>query len=294
MDERSTVESLAQALINGVLLAALYAIVALGLTLIFGVLDVINFSHGQLVTLGAYLTYELVTSHLSFYAAVPMVMVGLAVVGLGMNVLTFRPVRSVPINGLLVSIGWVAIFSNIFAQIWGPDHYSMESPLTGSFRMGEVVVSRSQSLVMVAAVAVMVTLAVILQKTQPGRAMRATAQNREAALLMGIHVHRVDAIAFAAGAALAALAGALIANLFPVDPGLGESYMVYAFIALIIGGAGSAVGSVAGSLVVGVAVAMGQTYGTTAVANVAPFAVLILVLLVRPSGLVRTGYEATL
>src|SRR5699024_8227724 len=111
-----------------------------------------------------------------------------------------------------------------------------------------------------------------------GRAMRATAQNREAAVLMGIHVQRVDSVAFAIGAALAALAGALLANLYTIDPLLGESYMVYAFIALVVGGAGSAIGAVAGSLLVGLAIGLTQTYGSTEIANVASFVVLILVL----------------
>jgi urea transport system permease protein len=113
-------------------------------------------------------------------------------------------------------------------------------------------------------------------------------------MLMGISTRWIDATAFALGAALAALAGALLANLFPVTPDLGQSYMVYAFVALIVGGAGSAIGAVAGSVVVGLAVALTQTYGSNTVASVAPFIVLILVLFFRPRGLFATDMAATL
>jgi branched-chain amino acid transport system permease protein len=286
--------SISQAAVNGLLLAALYAIVALGLTLIFGVLDVVNFSHGQLVTVGAYLTYELVHRGVSFWLAVPVTAIALAAVGAVMEATTFRPVRSVPINGLIVSIGWIAIFDNVFSVVWGPNQYNMDSPLAGALRLGDFTLPKGQLLVLVVGLLVMVALTLVLSRTRLGKDLRATAQNREAAILMGISVGRVDATAFALGAGFAALAGGLVASLLPVDPRLGDSYMVYAFIALIVGGAGSAVGAVAGSVVVGLSVSMAQTFGTTAVANVAPFVVLILVLLVRPNGLISTRYEASL
>jgi branched-chain amino acid transport system permease protein len=278
-------EQLPQALANGLLLASIYAIIALGLTLIFGVLDVINFSHGMLVSLGAYLVYELSTRDFPLWLSLPAVMAVLAVGGLLMEVTTFRPVRAIPINGLLVSIGWVAILSNVFDNVWGPNQYNAEPALEGALELGPVTVSRNQVLVLVVSILVMAVLAAGLRYTATGKKLRASAMNREAAMLVGISPRRMDGLAFAIGAGLAGLAGGLLANLFPVDPGLGESYMVFAFVALIVGGAGSAVGAVAGSAVVGLAVSLAQTFGSTAVASVAPFVVLIAVLFFRPSGL---------
>lgn len=287
-------ELLPQAVVNGLLLASLYAIVALGLTLIFGVLDVVNFSHGQLVTLGAYLVFVLVAAQLSFWIAIPIAMVLLGAIGLVMEGLTFRPVRSVPINGLLVSIGWIAILGNVFALVWGPTAYTMPSVFPGAIQLGSLTISRNQLLVFAVSVLVMLIMTFVLRRTSMGRVLRATAQNREAASLMGVRVRRVDAAAFAVGTGLAGLAGGLVANLFPIDPNLGQSYMVYAFIALIVGGAGSALGAVVGSVLIGLAVSLTQTFASTAVASVAPFIVLILVMFIRPSGIFRAREEASL
>jgi branched-chain amino acid transport system permease protein len=285
---------LPQAIANGVLLASIYAIVALGLTMTFGVLNVVNFSHGQLITLGAYLVYELTSRGLSIFLAVPLTMIGLAIVGVLMDGVTFRPVRSVPINGLLVSIGWIAILENIINVIWGPDQYNVKPALTGSLHFLNITISKDQLLVLVASIVVMLLLSAGLRYTFTGRALRATAQNREAAALVGIRTRRLDAGVFAIGACLAGLAGGALANLFPVVPGTGNNYMVFAFVALIVGGAGSAGGAVVGSLLVGLAISITQTFGSTAVANVVPFLFLIVVLFFRPMGIFRTGYEASL
>jgi len=285
---------LPQAIANGVLLAAIYAIVALGLTLTFGVLNVVNFSHGQLITLGAYLVYELTTRGLSILLAVPVTMIGLAIVGVLMGEVTFRPVRSVPINGLLVSIGWIAILENVVNVIWGPNTYTVKPAINGSVNFLNITVSKDQLLVLFVSVVVMLLLSAGLRYTVTGRALRATAQNREAAALVGIRTRRLDAGVFAIGAGLAALAGGALANLFPVVPGTGNNYMVLAFVALIVGGAGSAMGAVVGSLLVGLAVSITQTFGSTVVANVAPFLFLIVVLFFWPMGIFRTGYEASL
>lgn len=283
-----------QAIADGVLLASIYAIVALGLTLTFGVLHVVNFSHGQLVTLGAYLVYELTSRGLSIFIAVPVTMIGLAAVGVLMGEVTFRPVRSVPINGLLVSIGWIAIVENLISVIWGPNQYNVKPIMTGSLHFLDVSVAKDELLVLGASIVVMLALSVGLRSTITGRALRATAQNREAAALVGIRTRRLDAGVFAIGTGLAGLAGGALAILFPVVPDTGDTYMVFAFIALIVGGAGSAGGAVVGSLLVGLAISVTQTFGSTAVANVAPFLVLIIVLFFRPLGIFRTGYESSL
>lgn len=278
----------------GVLLAAVYALVALGLTMIFGVLDVVNFSHGQLVTLGAYLVYQLSLWSFNFWVAIPIVMIVLGAVGWVMEAVSFRPVRAIPINGLLVSIGWIAIFSNIFTIIWGPNQHDIPRALSGSISLGSVSISWNQFVVLIVSIVTMLAVAAFLRFSRIGKELRASAQNRDAAVLMGISVKRMDSLAFAIGAALAGLAGALLANLYPIDHELGASYMTLAFVALIIGGAGSAVGAVVGALIVGLAISLAQVYGSTAIANVAPFVVLILVLLFRPKGIFKTEFEHSL
>jgi len=287
-------EQLIQALVDGLVLSSLYAIVALGLTITFGVLEVVNFSHGQLVTLAAYLAFTMVTAGISFWLAIPLVMVCLILIGMVMEIATFRPVRSVPINGLLVSIGWIAIFTAFIHILWGPNQLNLDSVFRGSSKVLGISLNPNNLLVIALALVVMGLLAVLLRMTMIGKMLRATAQNREAAALLGVRVGWMNTLAFSIGAAMAGLAGVLLANLFPITPALGDSYMVFAFVALVIGGAGSAVGAVLGSLVVGMAVALAQTFGTTAVASTLPFIVLIIVLLFRPRGLIRTESEASL
>lgn len=283
-----------QSIADGLVLSSLYAIVALGLTLTFGILGVVNFSHGQLITLAAYIGFSLIEGSLGFWVGLVLVIAALFVIGLGMEVLTFAPVSGVPINGLIVSVGWIAILGASIEIFWGPSHRTLESALSGSVEGPDFVLSANSVLVIVAALAVMAALTVLLRVTSLGRSMRATAQNAEAAALLGIRTRRIRAIAFGIGAGLAGMTGVLLANLFPISPGLGESYMVYAFVALVIGGAGSAVGAVVGSLVLGFVISFSQTFGSTVIAETVPFVVLIVVLLIWPTGLLKTDTEASL
>jgi branched-chain amino acid transport system permease protein len=257
-------------------------------------MDVVNFSHGQLITLGAYLTYELTNRGTPILLAVPLVMVVLAIAGVVMGEVTFRPVRAVPINGLLVSIGWIAIVGNLISAVWGPDQHIVKQALSGSYSFMNVTISKNQLLVLAASIIVMVLLTIGLRYTSTGHALRALAQNREAAALIGIRTRRLDAGVFAIGTALAGLAGGALANLYPVVPNVGNSYMAFAFVALIVGGAGSAAGAVVGAIIMGLAISGSQTFGSNTVANVTPFILLIVVLFFRPKGIFRTGYEASL
>lgn len=285
---------LVQSLADGLVLASLYAIVALGLTLTFGVLGVVNFSHGQLITLSAYLGFALIDHSAGFWVALVVVIAAMFVLGAAMERLTFAPVNGVPINGLIVSIGWIAIVSALIDLIWGPDQRVINSVFSGSIKGPDFALSANDVLVVAAALCVMGALTFVLRRTGLGRAMRATAQNEEAAALIGVRTRRIRAIAFGIGSGLAGVAGVLLANLFPVAQGLGDSYMVYAFVALVIGGAGSAVGAVLGSLVVGLAISLSQTFGSTVIAQTAPFLALIVVLLIWPAGLIKTDTEASL
>lgn len=287
-------DQLPQAILDGLVLSSIYAIVALGLTLIFGVLQVVNFSHGQLVTLAAYVAFALVNAQVNFWLALVIVLVAMSALGVFMEWATFRPVQSVPINGLIVSIGWIAIFTALISVIWGPNQYSMNGIFSGSITTPTISISQNHVFVVVCGLVVMAAISLTLRFTPIGKAIRATAQNREAAALVGIRVRRISSVAFGLSAALAGLGGILLANLFPVSPGLGQSYMVYAFIALVIGGAGSAVGAVLGSVVIGMVIAFAQTYGSITVVSTLPFVVLIVVLFLRPRGLIRTDIEASL
>lgn len=283
-----------QAIVNGFALASIFALIALGLTLVFGVLDVVNFAHGVLVSLAGYLTFELTFRGVSFWACLVIVPIVFAAGGALLERGLFAFVRDEPINGLLLSVGLISVFHNVIDAVWGPDQYMVDRPVRGAIEGFGLVIPTMSVLAIAVTVVVMIVLAIVLRRTRVGRAMRATAQNRTAAVLMGIPVDRINMLAFAVGAVLAAVAGVLIAGTLPLTPTLGDSYLVYGFVALIIGGAGSPIGAVIGAVVTGFAISAAQTMGTAFIASIAPFIALIVVLYFWPQGLVRTGVESTL
>jgi branched-chain amino acid transport system permease protein len=283
-----------QALVNGLMLASLYALVALGLTLIFGLLDVVNFAHGQLILLGSYLVFTLIDVGVSFWLALPLVVVAMIALGVLLDSALFARVRAEPINGLLVSLGLVAILENTFHVVYGPDLRQIPAPLDAVLDVGGVRVSGNRLLVIGVTVAVLIALSYFLRRTRTGKAMRATAEADEAAVLMGIRVERVRHLAFAVGAGLAGLAGVLMAAVYPIEPSLGEGPLIMGFAALILGGSRSPVGAVLGALIIGLVQSFGVTYFSSVVADVAVFAFLILILFWRPQGLMRARLESAL
>jgi branched-chain amino acid transport system permease protein len=283
-----------QALVDGIMMAAIYALVALGLTLVFGLLDIVNFAHGQLLLFGSYLVCAFVGGHASYWIALPAAVVLLGMLGYGIDFALFARVRRSPISGLIISIGLIAIFSDIFTSVWGVNEKVIPAPVTTVFRPGGLTIPADQLIAVAATLVVMAALVVFLRFTRAGVALRATADNPEAAALMGIPVERVRNLAFALGAALSGLAGGLLAGIYPTVPSGGDSILVTGFIVLILGGAGSPLGAVIAALVVALIESFGVVYWTSSAATITGFVVLILVLFLRPSGLISRSREVTL
>jgi branched-chain amino acid transport system permease protein len=288
------VELFAQAAINGIMLAAIYALVALGLTLIFGLLDVVNFAHGQMLLLGSYLTCEFVNGGTSYWFAIVLAPLILGGIGTVVDFSLFARVRNSPISGLIISIGLIAIFADVFTSVWGVNQLTIPSPVKTVFRPGGVVIPADRLMIVGAAFAVMVLLATFLRYSKIGTSMRATADNPEAAALMGIPIERVRNIAFAIGAALSGLAGALLAAIHSTVPSGGDAVLVTGFIVLIFGGAGSPLGAVIAALVVAMIESFGITYWSSSGATILGFVVLIVVLFVRPAGIISRSREVSL
>lgn len=282
---------LVAALVNGLMLAAVYALVALGLTVVFGLLDIVNFAHGQMILIGAYLVVSLVAHSLNFWAALVVAVVVVALVGALLERVVFRPVESVPINGLLVSIGLIAIGQNVIRAVWGPNQQIVPPPVSVVWHVGGATVPMSRVVIVAGSVLVLGALSLFLYRTRAGKALRATAQNRDAAELVGIPVARVNNLAFAAGAGLAALAGGFLAMQFPVEPLLADSPLVMGFIVLILGGAGSPLGAVLGAMVIGLTESLCTALLSSEAAQIVPFVILALILFVRPEGIVRIGSD---
>lgn len=274
-----------QQLVNGLALGSTYALVALGLTLIFGVLLIPNFAHGEFYMVGAFLTYALVMAGLNFWLA--MILGAAAVIALGclIDAVAFRPLRSAPPLSLMIS----ALAASIILQqtanlIWTSEARTIPTPVTGVLRTPFFILTWMQVIVMASLVASVAVVWLILNRSRLGLAIRATAQNYEAALLMGVSMTHVRFATFAIGAALGAIAGALLGATFPIYPTMGVNPVLKAFVVLVLGGIGSLRGAVAGGLFLGVVEVMVAGYISSELQDIGAFTLLVLVLLARPQG----------
>lgn len=272
-------------LASGLLLAAVYGLAAFGLAIVFGVLDILNFAHGALLVVGAYIVVELTSHGLLFWLAVPVSVVAVGLIGLLLQVVLFRRVEQEHIAGLILSIGLIAIADTVILQVWGPDPYTVPRLLDGSVQILGSNIPSDRLLIIGIAIVALGLAELGIARTGWGKILRATAEDSEAAALQGVPVARTKTITFAVGAGLAALAGSIIATTTPIIPQLGENILIKAFIIIIIGGVGSTGGALVGALVLGMAEAFGVAYLNAGFAQLVPLVVLAIVLLARPQGI---------
>ena len=279
-----------QQIVNGVTIGAVYALIAVGLTLVFGILDVINFAHGEFYMLGAFLTYSLtVRLGLDYFLALVLTIVGGAGAGLIAERLTVRPLQGRHMFTVVLSTLGLSIFLQNGALLtWGPDPREIELAWGGRpIVVGGVVITMLRLAVIVTSAVVIAALTWFIRRTIWGMAMRAVAKNRDAAALMGVPVRRVFALTFAVGTAMAGVAGGLLGAMFTIEPTMGEWAVVKAFCVVIMGGMGNVPGAVLGGLILGVAENVGGGFlpGGSSYKDGIGYAILIAVLLLRPQGL---------
>lgn len=277
---------LGQTLLTALTLASIYAIVALGLTLVFGVLDIVNFAQGEMVLGGAYVTYAVVSAGGPYWLGVAAGVLAFAAIGAILDSALFARTRKEPINGLLMSVGLIAILETVYLRIWGVQPLDVSTPLSGVGSIGGVVVPLNKVFVIISTIVILAAMAAFLRRARWGAALRAVGQNADAALLMGVPVERVRNLTFGLCAGLAALSGGLLVAILPAEPALAEDPLVKGFIVLILGGAGSPVGAVVGAIAVAFIESFGTQIWSAGVANMLAFAVLIAVLYFRPQGIV--------
>jgi branched-chain amino acid transport system permease protein len=280
-----------QQLVNGVALGSVYALVALGLTLVYGVLKVPNFAHGALYMAAAYVVYVMLTDIGAPYplaiAASVLVIAGL---GAGMELAVFRHITGKSgVHMMIAALGVLFFLEGAADLIWGPDFRPVPTPLDGVVTAFGVNITEQRVLVIVAAVAAMVCLYLLLKRTLMGMTIEAMAQDREGALLVGIDTRRVAVLTFAISGVLAAIAGSLIAPLVLVFPLMGAVVILKAFVIVILGGMGSVPGAIIGGYLLALAETMAGTYVAFAFSELIAFALLVLVLVFRPTGLFRKG-----
>jgi branched-chain amino acid transport system permease protein len=281
-----TPQMIGQVIVSGVLAGALYAMVALGLALIFGVMRVINIAHGPLLMLGAYVTYFLYSrAGLNPFVTVPIAMAALFVVGMLLErTLVFRVVDAPELSSLLLTFGIGIAVVNLAQNLFTSDLRAVEY-LTGSWSVGGLALSKPRSLAFVFAVAVTVLAFLFLKTTRLGKAIRATSQSRDVALVCGIDVARIHMLTFGLASALAAGGGALLAIIVAIQPEMGGVWTFKSFLVIVLGGAGNYPGALVGGLLLGLIEQLASLFLTTQLSEVIAYVLLVLVLLVRPTGL---------
>ncbi|MBI2161038.1 MAG: branched-chain amino acid ABC transporter permease [Candidatus Rokubacteria bacterium] len=275
-----------QVVISGILAGALYAMVALGLALIYGVMRVINIAHGPLLMLGAYTTFFLYSAlGLNPYLSVPATMLVLFLVGVGLQrTLVFRVVDAPELSSLLLTFGVSIALVNLAQLAFTSDLRAVEY-LTGSFPLGPFAVSKTRLVAFLFAAGVTALAFLFLQRTRLGKAIRATSQHREVAMVCGIDVQRVHLITFGLATALAAAGGALLAVIVAIQPEMGQIWTFKSFLVIVLGGAGNYPGALLGGMLLGLIEQGASLFLTTQLSEVVAYVLLVVVLLVRPTGL---------
>lgn len=277
---------LLQLAVFAVLLGGVFGLAALGLTMIFGVMDVVNFAHGMLIVSGMYATwYVWSTFGLSPFLGLLVAVVVLFMMGIVISVTSLEPIIEDPQeNQFIVTLGISFVLLSGYQIVFSPNPRSIETDY-GQYTLGGASIPQGQLYALLIAVAAVVLVWVFLQRTELGRAIRATADNREGAWYVGIDVPRIDHVTVGLGAALAGLAGGAIALFSSFDPFTGEPYLVKAFVIVILGGLGSFPGALVGGLIVGFIQVFGGFYLPGTVNDVVIFGLFVLLLYVKPTGL---------
>ncbi|MDD1661708.1 MAG: branched-chain amino acid ABC transporter permease [Methanomicrobiales archaeon] len=280
---------LIQVLFWGLYAGCIYILLATGLNLIFGVMKIVNFAHGELLMLGAYITATVfLLSGFNPYVLIPLTMLVLGLIGIGVERLCFRPILGTgKLNEIFLSLGLIYIFQNGVALIWGDDRQVLNSPYqTVTVPIGAIQLPLDYIIIIVITALILCGLYLLLRKTDLGRALRATSQNRKGAMIVGIDVERMDMISFGIGSGLAAAAGTLwVVSGQVFNPYIGSIPAIKAFAIVILGGLGSIPGAIAGGLLYGIA-ENGAAYFLGGIwKDSISFLILIVVLIFRPTGL---------
>ncbi len=277
-----------QSVLSGVLVGGVYALIGIGLTLIFGVMRVINFAHGELVMLGMYASWLLFTRlgwdpYLSILLVAPLLFLWGAVLQVAV---VDRVLAALPENQILLTIGLGLVMSNAVMLKYTSDYQILTTSYSSaSFDLHGLSVSEPLLFSFGITVAITVGLTWFLLRTDTGQAIRATAQDREAAQLMGINVRRISILAFGLGAALAGTAGALVSPTYYIYPQVGGAFTLKAFVIVVLGGMGSVAGATLGGILIGVTESLAAVYVASGLKELVVFVLFLVLLLVKPSGL---------
>ncbi len=277
-----------QLIIQGILLGGIYGLIAMGLSLIFGVMGVINFAHGQMMVMAMYVSYWIfVLLGIDPYLSLVIVAMVIFLLGYGIQSTVVNRILDYPeaIQVLpLVSMG--LILENFALLLWGPDHRSPQTALSlEALWIGPVMIDVSRLIAFMLAIFITVLIFIFLKKTNIGKCIRAASDNRTGAILVGINVNRIYNTSFALGAATTAAAGVLLLPIMPISPYMGHDFTLIAFSVVILGGMGNLIGALVGGLILGVAESASTLFLPATLKHVVSFSILIIIMLFRPQGI---------
>ncbi|NLT47657.1 MAG: branched-chain amino acid ABC transporter permease [Clostridiales bacterium] len=278
-----------QQMVNGISLGSIYALIALGYTMVYGIIKLINFAHGDVYMIGAYIGFAATTyAQLGFFPALIISMASCAVLGMVIERVAYKPLRaSTRIAVLITAIGMSLLLEYVMMFFVGAEVRSYPKLLSSeTFHLGNVVINMQQIYIVATAIALMILLQFIVHKTKTGKAMRAVSIDQDAAQLMGIKVDNTISFTFAVGSAFAGAAGVLVGIYYnSIDPLMGIMPGLKAFIAAVFGGIGNIPGAMIGGVTIGIMETLVSGYGNSMYRDAVVFAFLIIILILKPSGL---------
>ncbi len=276
-------------LISGISLGSVYAIIALGYTMVYGIAKMLNFAHGDVIMVGAYVVFYSTAAGMPAIPAVLLSVVICTVLGMAIEAVAYRPLRNAasPLAVLITAIGVSYLLQNLALLFWSSNTKSFTSVVKlPALKAAGLNISGETIVTILACIVIVVGLTLFINKTKPGQAMLAVSEDKGAAQLMGINVNATIALTFAIGSGLAAIAGVLLCSAYPsLTPYTGSMPGIKAFVAAVFGGIGSIPGAMIGGILLGIIEIFGKAYISSQMADAIVFAVLIVVLLVKPTGL---------
>ena len=280
---------LLQGVLNGVMLGLFYALVALGLSLIFGIMGIVNFAHGEMYMLGGYIAYYLFGIFgLNYFVALIGALLLVGALGVFLEKIIFRPLTARPqveLTSLIAALGLAWVFQMLAVICFGELDKKVPSAFKGILSAAGVVISKERLAAIIIGSFLILMLNLFLRRTKAGNAIRAVAQDKEAAALQGVDVNRISALSFAIGCGLAASTGVLMAPIFVINPSVGSDVILKAFLVVILGGLGSIPGPMLGGLLLGFIESFGCLFFNVPTVNVLSFILILVTLIVRPQGL---------
>lgn len=273
-------------MLHGLVWGIVIALIALGLTIVFGLMDVVNFAHGEFYMLGAFLGFSILTVVPNFWFAILLAGLAVGLLGILIEILMFRPLYGrEPIFHLLLTFGLGMIFREAARLVWGGDTKRIDMPVSGTIEFLGMIYPLYRLIILGIGILILFSIWYFLTKTEAGATLRAASQDRQMAAVLGINVEKVYTLTFAGGVALAAIAGVLMSPIFLVYPTMGIDAILRAFIVVIVGGLGNIVGAVVASLLIGEVESLASLWISPTWAETLVFGVLIVTMVIKPSGL---------